>query len=36
MLNAHKVSDIRQTETHTTEPLIPETNPSEIENATKI
>jgi hypothetical protein len=32
-LNAHWISDIRQIEIHTTEPLVPDSSPVEVENA---
>jgi hypothetical protein len=32
-LNEHGVNDVRQTEMHTAEPLVPEPNPFEIEIA---
>ena len=33
LLNVHGVHDVRQTETHTAEPLVPEPNVSEFELA---
>jgi hypothetical protein len=33
LLNVHRVSDVRQREIHTTEPLIPDPIPSEVEIA---
>jgi hypothetical protein len=33
ILNVHGVNDVRQTEIHTAEPLVPETSASEIELA---
>jgi hypothetical protein len=33
MLNVHRVSDIRQLEIHTAEPLVPDTSPFEVEIA---
>ena len=35
LLNAHGVNDIRQTEIHTTEPLVPELSDCEVELATE-
>ena len=35
LLNVHGVYDVRQTETHTAEPLVPEPNAFEVELATK-
>jgi hypothetical protein len=32
-LNAHRVSDVRQIEIHTAEPLVPDPSPSEVEIA---
>jgi hypothetical protein len=31
LLNVHRVSDVRQIEIHTAEPLVPDTSPSEVE-----
>ncbi|PNF14323.1 hypothetical protein B7P43_G06024 [Cryptotermes secundus] len=33
LLNVHRVSDVRLTEIHTAEPLIPDPNPFEVESA---
>jgi hypothetical protein len=33
LLNVHRVGDVRQIEIHTTEPLVPDPSPSEVENA---
>jgi hypothetical protein len=33
LLNAHRVSDVRQTEIHTAEPLVPEPSPFKVETA---
>jgi hypothetical protein len=33
LLNVHRVSDVRQMEIHTIEPLVPETSPFEVEMA---
>jgi hypothetical protein len=33
ILNVHSVNDIRQTEMHVAEPLLPDPNPLEIESA---
>ncbi|PNF35751.1 hypothetical protein B7P43_G13042 [Cryptotermes secundus] len=33
LLNVHKVSDVRQTEIHTAEPLVPDPSPFEVESA---
>jgi hypothetical protein len=33
LLNVHGVNDVRQTEIHTPEPLVPEPSSSEVENA---
>jgi hypothetical protein len=32
-LNVHRVSDVRQREIHTAEPLVPEPSPFEVETA---
>jgi hypothetical protein len=31
LLNVHRVSDVRQTEVHTAEPLVPDSGPFEVE-----
>jgi hypothetical protein len=33
LLNVHRVSDVRQIETHTDEPLVPDPSPFEVETA---
>jgi hypothetical protein len=33
LLNVHRVSDVRQTEIHTAEPLVPDPSPFEVEIA---
>jgi hypothetical protein len=35
LLNIHGVNDVRQTEVHTAEPLVPEPSASEVEMATE-
>jgi hypothetical protein len=35
LLNVHGVNDVRQTEIHTAEPLVPEPSDSEVERATE-
>jgi hypothetical protein len=34
LLNVHRVSDVRQIEIHTAEPLVPDSSPFEVETAT--
>jgi hypothetical protein len=36
LLNVHRVNDVRQTEMHTTEPLVPEPSAFEFEMAIKL